>query len=176
MNPIRAALGVLALGVLSVALVACDGASADTSDDEPTPTATAPDSGTGTLRPDTPVDSDDPTPAPTETPEWDHPRAEERAPIEEIDVIVRESFPPQYVLHIVSGLPSGCAAFERTDVERDGNTFNVTVINTMPAPGADVACTMIYGYFQQDIVLEDIEPGAEYTVNVNDQTLTFTAQ
>src|SRR5690606_7542461 len=107
---------------------------------------------------------------------WDHERVEQLAPIEEIDVIVRESFPPQYVLQITSGLPSGCAAFERTEVERVGNTFNVTVVNTMPAPDAQIACTMIYGYHQQSVDLEDIESGVEYTVNVNDASMTFTGQ
>ncbi|MCK9485907.1 MAG: hypothetical protein M0R73_04285 [Dehalococcoidia bacterium] len=175
MNPIRATLSALALGVLSLGLVACDGASADgnTDDRTETPTAAAPVTG-----PDTPVDSDDATaqPGDSATPAWDHPRMEELAPIERIDVIVRESFPPQYVLEITSGLPSGCAAFERTDVTREGNTFKVSVVNTVPAPDADVACTMIYGYYDQSVLLEDIESGVEYTVDVNDKTLTFTGQ
>lgn len=178
MNPIRATVSAFALGVLSLALIACDGASADQDDTSTTtPEPTASDPVTNTPGgPDTPVDSNDPTPAPTSTPDWDHERVEELAPIESIDVVVRESFPPQYALQITSGLPSGCAAFERTDVEREGNVFTVTVINTMPAPDADVACTMIYGYFDQSVTLEDIESGVEYTVNANDKTLTFTGQ
>lgn len=180
MNPIRATVSALALGVLSLALVACDGASADNTGtgDSATETPTVVEPAT-TTNPDTPVDSDDPTTVPSEptaTPEWDHPRVEELAPIESIDILIRESFPPQYSLQITSGLPSGCAAFERTDVSREGNTFTVTVLNTMPAPNSDVMCTMIYGYYDQAVTLEGIESGVEYTVNVNDQSLTFTGQ
>lgn len=170
MKPIRALLTALALGVASLAMVACSDASANEGAGSDSPSATAP------ADPDAPVTSDDPTPAPTETPEWDHERVEEAAPIESFEVLVLESFPPQYRLKIVSGLASGCAAFDRTEVERVGNTFNVSVINTMPAPDAQVACTMIYGYHEQSVALEGIESGVEYTVNVNDKTMTFEGQ
>ena len=78
---------------------------------------------------------------------------------------------------MVSGLPSGCAAFEDIEVVRDGTTFTVTVTNTMPAPDQNIACTMIYGYHESTVDLgSDLEPGTEYTVHVNDQTTTFVAQ
>lgn len=115
-------------------------------------------------------------PTPTE-PAGDFERVEELAPIEELEVLFAESNPVQHRLHIVSGLPSGCAAFERVDVERDGTTFNVEVINTMPAPDEEVACTMIYGFHETTVELgDDLEVGTEYTVNVNDETITFVAQ
>jgi hypothetical protein len=167
---------------MSIALVACDGAAADDDNgDQPTATAPAGSTGTGTSTPDgdTPVSPGDPTPTPQPTTTMspdDVPRVEVLAPIDELDVLIAESFPPQYSLHIVSGLPSGCAAFERIEVERDGNTFNVAVINTVPEPNANVACTMIYGMVEHSVALEGIESGVEYTVNVNDRTTTFRGQ
>lgn len=183
-----------AAAVLSVSAVACssdDDAGTDGGDDG-TPAATAPPDGTQTGSPSgtptgTPSDGDQPTsndgtPAPTETQApgdggANVERVEELAPIEEINVLFLESFPVQYRLDVTSGLPSGCAAFESIEVEQDGTTFNVTVLNTMPAPDQDVACTMIYGYHESTVDLgTGLESGTEYTVNVNDKTTTFVAQ
>lgn len=133
---------------------------------------------------DEPVSSDDPTPpsttpSPTPTPtDGDgFERVEELAPIEEIDVLMLESFPVQYRLRIVSGLPSGCAAFAGAEVEQQGTTFIVTVMNTVPAPGQQVSCTMIYGYHESSVSLgTGLESGTEYTVKVNDKATTFVAQ
>lgn len=98
------------------------------------------------------------------------------APIDEVEIRVLESFPPQYVLYVVSGLPSGCAKFDEYEVERDGDTIHVKVWNLMPADD-DVACTMIYGTVEHNINLgSDFESGKTYTVHVNDVTKTFTAQ
>jgi len=150
----------LTAGVMAVALVACDNGGDSTTDPivDPTPS--------GSTAPVAP-----PTPA------VDFERVEEMAPIEELEVLFAESFPVQHRLHIVSGLPSGCAAFERVDVEREGTTFNVSVINTMPAPDEQVACTMIYGYHESTVELgSDLEVGTEYTVDVNGEVITFVAQ
>jgi hypothetical protein len=165
-------------GVLAVALVACadNGNDDGLGIDDPTPAPTAD-------VPATPADPtpSDPTPAPTDpaTPgdPVDYEQAEELAPIDELEVLFLESDPVQHRLRVVSGLPSGCAFFERIDVERDDTTFNVTVVNLMPAPGVDVACTMIYGYHESEVELgDDLEAGTEYTVNVNDETITFVAE
>ena len=166
-------------GVLTVALVACgdNGNDDDLGIDDPAPIPTAD-------APTTPADPAPTNPAPTDPaptqptdPAVDYEQAEELAPIEEIDVLFLESDPVQHQLQITSGLPSGCAFFDRADVERDGTTFNVTVVNLMPAPGVDVACTMIYGYHESTVDLgSDLEAGTEYTVNVNDETMTFVAQ
>lgn len=147
----------------------------------PAVSPTAPGSVSATPGPDTPVSSDDPsspTPAPTEDPGLaDGTRVVALAPIESIDVLFLESFPVQYRLHVVSGLPSGCAAFHGVEVEREGTTFTVTVTNTVPAPNQQIACTMIYGLKETSVDLgTGLESGTEYTVNVNDQTTTFVAQ
>ena len=104
-------------------------------------------------------------------------RKEVDAPIESIDILVRESFPPGYTLHIVSGLPSGCAKFNMAAViERTGNNIFVRVTNTMPSD-PNVVCTMIYGYHETNLDLgTNFKSGVTYTVQVNDKSKTFTAQ
>jgi hypothetical protein len=96
------------------------------------------------------------------------------APIDDTDIVVRESFPPQYAVDISAGLPGGCAKQAGYEVERSGNTFKVSVYNAMPSQ--PVICTAIYGMYRIGVTLPDITPGATYTVLVNDKTLTFTAQ
>lgn len=99
------------------------------------------------------------------------------APIESVDILVRESFPPGYTAHITSGLPSGCAKFDKAGITgRTGDTITVSVTNTMPADD-NVACTAIYGFHESNIDLgQDFVSGRTYTLKVNDKTETFTAQ
>lgn len=102
--------------------------------------------------------------------------ASELAPIESIEVRVAESFPPQYFLDIVSGLPSGCATFDRYDVSRTGDTIEVKVWNRLEAP-KNGACTAIYGTTKHAIALgADFQPGRAYTVHANAATKKFVAQ
>ncbi len=101
----------------------------------------------------------------------------EKAPIDGIDILVRESYPPGYTAHITSGLPSGCAKFHSAEVTgRSGNTITVTVLNTMPAD-PNTQCTAIYGSHEANIDLgTEFVSGQTYTVEVNDKTKTFVAQ
>jgi hypothetical protein len=76
---------------------------------------------------------------------------------------------------VVSGLPSGCVSFAGYTAERDGSTIRIEISNF--APAGDAICTMIYG--MHEIVVDlgtDFDSGETYTVNVNGQALTFTAQ
>ena len=94
-----------------------------------------------------------------------------------MEINIAESFPPQYFLHVVSGLPSGYAKFNQYEMTRGGNEINVKVTNLVPAPDILVACTMIYGFHESNIALgSDFEGGQTYTVHVNDATETFVAQ
>jgi hypothetical protein len=94
------------------------------------------------------------------------------APIDQLQVMIRESNPPQVTLNIKAGLPSGCAQRESYSMSRTGDTFTVTVLNSMPT--GNVACTMIYGTYELNVDLgRDFRPGATYTVQVNDKTTTF---
>jgi len=97
------------------------------------------------------------------------------APIEQADILVLESFPPQYTLHVVAGLPSGCAKPAGHEVTRSGDVIRVRVYNSMPV--GDVACTMIYGTYELNIPLgSDFRSGRDYVVEVNDRRLTLRAQ
>jgi hypothetical protein len=97
------------------------------------------------------------------------------APIDGLDILILESFPPQYMLHIQAGLPSGCAKQAGYEASRFGSVITVRVYNSIPT--GQVACTMIYGTYELNLNLgSDYTPGQTYTVRVNDETTTFTAQ
>jgi hypothetical protein len=107
----------------------------------------------------------------------DYPIVEEPAPIESVEMRVAESYPLQYFVQVVSGLPSGCASFARSEVTRAGNTFEIAILNYMPAPDSNTSCTAIYGMMDHSFRLEgELRSGETYTVRVNDVTVTFVAQ
>jgi hypothetical protein len=102
-------------------------------------------------------------------------RHEVLAPIDGLDVRILESSPPQYMLSVRAGLPSGCAERNRHETQRAAETINVTVLNWMPT--GSPPCTMIYGSYELNINLgSDFRPGTTYTVSVNDRKTTFIAQ
>lgn len=94
------------------------------------------------------------------------------APIDQIEVLLRESSPPQVTLNVKVGLPSGCSQRDSYEVSRVVDTITVRVLNSIPA--GNPICTMIYGSYELNIDLgSDFRPGGTYTVRVNDQTTTF---
>lgn len=99
------------------------------------------------------------------------------APIDDLELLVRESFPPQYAVRIVSGLPNGCAEFhEAKVVSETDRAFEIRVTNTVPADDR-VACTMVYGQHESVVELgSDLRSGQEYVVKVNDRELQFIGQ
>jgi inhibitor of cysteine peptidase len=101
----------------------------------------------------------------------------EDAPIDDLEILILESFPPQYNLLVTSGLPSGCAVFDKAEiVRRAANEITVRVTNLMP-DGDDIMCTAIYGIKETTVPLgSDFESGQKYTVRVNDKSIDFTAQ
>ncbi len=97
------------------------------------------------------------------------------APIDRVEILVAESFPPQYFVLVESGLRNGCVEFDRYEVTRDGDTIHVAIINLEPA--GDMACTEEYRTVESNIPLgSDFAPGTTYTVLVNDVTETFVTQ
>jgi hypothetical protein len=99
------------------------------------------------------------------------------APIDGVDIQVRETAPPQYVAVITSGLPNGCARFEAAEiVSRTDAEVVIRVTNRVP-DSDQVVCTMIYGTHESTVDLgTDFVSGREYTVVVNGERRTFTAQ
>ncbi len=99
------------------------------------------------------------------------------APIDEVRITIAESYPPQYFVQVLSGLPNGCARFDDYDLVRDGDLIKIKVTNFVPAPRGLMACTVIYGTVEHNIALGiDFTPGERYSVEVNDVTETFVAQ
>ncbi len=113
---------------------------------------------------------------------WEDPRGvKERvgvlAPIVDLRVDIAESFPPQYFLRVVSGLPNACHQFDRWDIARGGEDAGVVVrvYNTTPADA--VACAQVYGTVETTVPLgSDFESRVTYNVAVNDAVVSFTAQ
>ena len=99
------------------------------------------------------------------------------APIESVHIDIAESFPPQYFLTVVSGLPNGCVKFDSYYPRRiDETNLEVQIINSVPTD-PDVVCTQVYGTVETRVVLgSKFESGTTYTVTVNDVVETFVAQ
>ena len=123
------------------------------------------------------VSSSDPLPTPEPTRVVPVDMVKVPAPIESVEIIVAESFPPQYFAHIVYGLPNGCVEFYGYEESRSGNTVAITVTNLKPAPSEPVACAAIYLTQELSVPLgKDFRPGETYTVTVNEVVETFVAQ
>jgi|GEM_PF-213124 len=160
MNSLKHFLPVL-FGLLVVAAVACNNT---------VPAAS----------PNDTVSSDDPTP--TATPIG--PRTSSLgvivdvpAPIDSVTITIAESFPPQYFVKIVSGLPNGCTLYKGFEMDRNNEVITINVTNVVPEPGQLIACTEIYGSHEENINLgSGFEGGTTYTVVVNNVTETFVAQ
>jgi hypothetical protein len=102
-------------------------------------------------------------------------RQEVLAPIDGVDVRILESNPPQYMLSVRAGLPSGCAERNRHEVQRVAEAITVTVLNWIPT--GNPPCTMIYGSYGLNVNLgTDFRHGTTYFVSVNDKRTSFVAQ
>ena len=95
------------------------------------------------------------------------------APIESVDLLIMESFPPQYSLVVVSGLPNACFSFAGYRLERSGDTVRIEILNWKPAdPG--VICAQVYGTTETRILLgSTFDPDTTYTVDVNGETVAL---
>jgi hypothetical protein len=164
-------LALLAFIPLVAVAAACGAGNSGEPGATPTSPASASPSATPPAR--TPTSTPGATPSPATTPG----RKIVDAPIDGLDVVVRESFPPQYAVTIVSGLPSGCAVFNAAEVtSRAGTEITIRVTNTEP-DDPNLACTAIYGTHESTVELgSDFTSGVTYTVRVNDESIDFTAQ
>lgn len=98
------------------------------------------------------------------------------APIEQVDINVAESFPPQYFVAIVSLQPNSCVSFDAIETTRDSNSIRILVWNLVP-DDPDVLCAQVVSTTEHNVALgTDFKPGQSYDVQVNDVTRTFVAQ
>ncbi len=95
------------------------------------------------------------------------------APVDDVSLEVAESFPPQYFLRVVSGLPNSCHSFGGYTPTRDGSNISVRVYNHRRT-GEGLLCAQVYGTVETRIVLgSDYDPERVYTVDVNGRKVSF---
>ncbi len=118
----------------------------------------------------------EPTPAATNTPPPTEEVSEEpvavEVSIENLEILILESFPVQVNVIVSGNLPNGCATLNEPRPRREGNTF---VINLAASQLPDEICTQALVPFDQVIPLDVAGlPAGSYTVSVNGTTDTFT--
>ena len=103
-----------------------------------------------------------------------------QSPIQSAEVAMSASTPDQQILQVVSGLPkgSGCSQFNGYEMRRNSSREFDVVITHHEVADPFVVCTADFPIVETDVPLgSDLEPGAEYTVSVNDDvTATFVAR
>jgi len=124
--------------------------------------------------PDQPVSSSGPTPA-AEAPVIATPEVSNftygKAPVENIELLILESFPVPVQAVVRGNLPNGCTEIDEVAVQQEDSNFQVELITRQPATGA---CTEALVPYQETIPLDVAAlPAGEYTVNVNGTTATF---
>ena len=123
------------------------------------------------------VSSDDPTATPAEdipmmpTPGPDEPTFQAFHQIDDVEVLILESSPPQINLHVTGYQGDGCEYPVEVTQSRNGNTITVEIYRTMPLAAACPAIALVY---DETISLDgDFEAGQTYTIIVNDFEVTL---
>ena len=92
------------------------------------------------------------------------------ASVDEIDILILESFPVQINVIARGNLPDPCTEISEVLQEREGDTFFIT-IKTYRSPGF---CIQVLAPFEEIIPLEVYGlPAGTYTVDVNGAQDTF---
>jgi len=92
------------------------------------------------------------------------------ASVDEIEILILESFPVQINVIARGNLPNPCTEISEVLQEKEGNTFFIT-IKTYRSPGF---CIQVLAPFEEIIPLEVYGlPAGTYTVDVNGVQATF---
>jgi len=92
------------------------------------------------------------------------------APVDEIDILILESFPVQINVIARGNFPDPCTEISEVLQEREGDTFFIT-IKTYRSPGF---CIQVLAPFEEIISLDVYGlPAGTYTVDVNGVQGTF---
>jgi hypothetical protein len=95
------------------------------------------------------------------------------AGIRDIDIWADESLPPQYLLYLVTVQSDGCEEFDSYNVTHADNTTIVVDVFNLDCPKG---CPTAESYSEVTIPLgSDFIPCGNYTVKVNDVTVSFIA-
>lgn len=94
------------------------------------------------------------------------------AKLQDLQILILESFPVQVNLQVTGMLPDGCTTVGPIDVQQNGDRFEVTVNTVRPR---DMMCTQVVSEFQDSISLpvRGLAAGT-YTVLANGLTDSFT--
>ena len=102
------------------------------------------------------------------------------SPIESAEIEILESFPPQYQVRVVSGLPkgSGCSQFNGYEIRRSESNEIGVIVSHHEVSDPMVVCTADFPIVETVVPLgSDFESGEKYKVRVNSETVTsFVAQ
>ncbi len=94
------------------------------------------------------------------------------SPIESVEVTVSEVEPAEYLLRVVSGMPTGssCSQFDGYEIRRaESDRIEVTITHH-EVVDQDVMCTMDYPVVETVVPLgSDFKSGVEYKVSVNSE-------
>ena len=93
------------------------------------------------------------------------------ATIEEIDILILESFPVQVNIIVKGYLPDSCTEIDKIVKNRDENIFSITITTIRPA---DVVCEHLPYFFEEVIPLDvyGLRAGV-YNVTVNGASGSF---
>jgi hypothetical protein len=96
----------------------------------------------------------------------------ENAIVDDLQIMILESFPVQANAVIRGSLPDGCTAIKEINATLDEDTFNVQILTERPA---QAVCTEALVPFEKTVSLDVYGlPGGTYTVKAGEQTATFT--
>ncbi|MGB3906970.1 MAG: hypothetical protein WBL02_00880 [Methanomethylovorans sp.] len=93
------------------------------------------------------------------------------APVNDVQVLILESFPVQVNVEAMGYLPDGCTTIGNTTIRKDSNTFYVEISTIRPR---DAFCTQALVPFTKSVSLDvyGLEKGI-YNVDVNGKTASF---
>ena len=97
------------------------------------------------------------------------------SPIESAELVILEGTPSRYQLRVVSALPRGssCSQLNGYETRRTDQSEIDVIVSHHEVADTLAACTADYSLVESIVPLgDDLEPGAEYTVSVNSDTVT----
>lgn len=139
----------------------------------PEPSPTAPSPVATSASPDTPVSSD--RPFIPRSPAWEPQPGDEKlkrseAFIDEFNLLVLESFPPQYNLNLRGALPTPCHKLRILVHPPDNQKRILIEVYSLLNPDPNLVCIQVLEPFDATLTLEVTESG-HYTVWINDQQI-----
>jgi hypothetical protein len=97
-----------------------------------------------------------------------------QAPVEAVEIVVRESFPVQVSAIVRGYLPDTCTEISQVGYEQTGDTFKIEVATVRPK---DMACADVIKSYEEVVALDVAGLAAGvYTVDANGVTATFELQ